>query len=170
MADRAVAELVRSDPSIQKELDGSVGYVVADMKLTKVPVIGAGGGKGLLVERATGEHVYYTISRFDIGGGWGVRAFKVLLIINSQDILDKLKSGHWKFDAGAEASAGSLAAEGGSGERNEKVITHLLSEGGASATVTARIVHADVDDALSDIGTHRLITHQATGKTIDGRK
>ena len=150
MADKAIAELVKSDPSIQDELDRSVGYVVADMKLTKVPIVGVGGGNGVLVDRTIDEHTYYTISRFDIGGGWGVRAYKALFIINSEEILEKVKSGQWKFEAGAEVSAGTAAVEGGSGVINKDVITHLLAEGGASATVTARVVHADVDEELTE--------------------
>ena len=52
------------------------------------------------------------------------------------------------FEAGAEASAGSNAAQGLSGG-NRGFTTHVLAEAGASATVTARIIHINVKKELT---------------------
>ena len=40
--------------------------MVANMRVTKVPIIGAGG---VHVNKETGQRTYFIVSRFDIGGG-----------------------------------------------------------------------------------------------------
>lgn len=149
MAAKAIEGLIAQDPALQAELDKAVGYAVANMKLTKVPVVGVGGGEGVLVDTRTKERRYFTVSRFDLGGGWGVRSYKALMIIHSEKILEAFKGGSWKFEAGAEASAGSAAAEGGAPAKQQDFTMHLLADGGASATVTVRAIHASIDDALT---------------------
>ena len=56
---------------------------------------------------------------FDIGGGWGVRSDKILLILNSAEVIKRFRSGTWEFQAGVEASAGTASAEGSSGGDDE---------------------------------------------------
>jgi lipid-binding SYLF domain-containing protein len=149
MAAKAIAGLVDKDASIQAEIDDSLGYAVANMKLTKVPIVGAGGGEGVFVHNKTKQRSYFTVSRFDIGGGWGARSYKVLMVIDSQEILDRLENGTWEFQAGVEASAGTAAAEGSSGALNEGFQLHVLSDGGASATATARMIRIKVNSELT---------------------
>ena len=133
-----------------KKIDASLGYAVANMKVTKVPVIGAGGGDGVFVNNEMNKRIYFTVSRFDIGGGWGVRSYKILLLLETQEMLDKLQNGTWEYQAGVEASAGTAAAEGSSGALNEGYTVHILSDGGASATATVRVIKIKVNSNLTD--------------------
>lgn len=150
MAEKAIAGLIEQDESIKTKLDESLGYFVANMKLTKVPVVGAGGGEGVFVDKVLNKRSYFTVSRFDIGGGWGARSYKILMVIESHEILDRLESGTWEFQAGVEASAGTAAAEGSSGVLNEGFTLHVLSDGGASATATARVIRIMMNNSLTD--------------------
>ncbi len=150
MAKAAVTDLIQQNPEIQKQLDQSLAYAVADMKLTKIPVVGAGGGEGVLVDKNSQQRIYFTVSRFDLGGGWGVRAYKALLVIESQKVLDKAKDGTWEFQAGAEASAGSASAEGSSSGLSKGFSMYVLSEAGASVTVTARVIRIKVNRELTE--------------------
>ena len=150
MAATAIAGLVKQDENLQKELDDSLGYAVVNMKVTKVPVVGAGGGEGVYLNKKTGKRTYFTVSRFDIGGGWGARSYKGLLVMSSQEVLDRFDGGVWEFQAGVEASAGTAAAEGSSGALNEGYTVHVLSDGGASATATARVIRIKVNNELTD--------------------
>lgn len=149
MAEKAIAGLIGQDPSLQQKLDESLGYAVANMKVTKVPIVGAGGGEGVFVNKKTNKHLYFTVSRFDVGGGWGARSYKILLVFDTQEMLDRLSNGVWEFQAGVEASAGTAAAEGSSGALNEGYTVHVLSDGGASATATARIIRIKVNSELT---------------------
>lgn len=149
MAAKAITGLIEKDDSLQQKLDQSLGYAVANMKVTKVPIVGAGGGEGVFVNKETQQRTYFTVSRFDIGGGWGVRSYKILLLMDSPDVVERIQGGVWEFQAGAEASAGTAAAEGSSGGLNEGYSVHVLSDGGASATVTARVIRIKVNSELT---------------------
>ncbi len=150
MAAKAITGLVEKDKTLQQSLDNSLGYLVANMKVTKVPLVGAGGGEGVYINKQTGKRTYFTVSRLDIGGGWGVRSYKILLVLTSQDILDRLDGGAWEFQAGAEASAGTTAVEGSSGSLNKNYSVHVLSDGGASATATARVIRIKINKELTE--------------------
>jgi len=150
MAADTIDALTEEDFELQKQLDESLGYAVANMKVTKVPIVGAGGGEGVFVNKKTNKRSYFTVSRFDIGGGWGVRSYKVLMVIDSQEAIDRLDDGVWEFQAGVEASAGTAAAEGSSGALNEGYTVHVLSDGGASATATARVIRIKINNELID--------------------
>lgn len=151
MAAKAIAGLVEQNAKIKTEIDSSVGYAVANMKLTKVPIIGAGGGEGVLVIKDTQERIYFTVSRFDVGGGWGARSYKVLLVFSSQQVLDEASEGSWEFQAGGEASAGTASLEGSSsGLGSRGFAMYVLSDGGASATVTARVIRSQINRELTD--------------------
>jgi len=151
MAEKAIAGLLEQDPGLKTKMDESLGYAVANMKLTKVPIVGAGGGEGVFYDKETGKRTYFTVSRLDLGGGWGARSFKILLLLESQEMLDRMNSKRiWVFQAGAEASAGTASAEGSSSDLNEGFTTHVLSDGGASVTVTARVIRIKVNSELTE--------------------
>lgn len=59
MAQKAIAGLIEQDPSIKTKMDESLGYAVANMKLTKVPIVGAGGGEGVFVDKHTQQRIYF---------------------------------------------------------------------------------------------------------------
>ncbi len=58
MAEEAIAGLIEQDENVRTKLDASLGYGVANMKLTKVPIVGAGGGEGVLVDVKTQQRIY----------------------------------------------------------------------------------------------------------------
>lgn len=151
MASTTITALTGKDPDIQTKINKSLAYAVANMKLTKIPIVGGGGGEGVFIDNNTQHRTYFTVSRFDVGGGWGARSYKILLIVESQEVFDRLKDGTWEFQAGAEASAGTASAEGSSSDLiNKGFTTYVLSDGGASATVTARIIHTKVNHELTE--------------------
>ena len=145
MAQTTIEKLLKDDPSIQAELDRCVGYAVVNWKVTKVPVFGAGGGNGVIVDKDNNKKFYIDVSRFDIGGGWGARSYKNLVIVFDREVLDEAKGGDFKFEAGAEVSAGTAAAGGGSGG-SEETVTHVLIDGGGSATATVRYMNSSLSD------------------------
>jgi len=142
MADETISELVQKNEGLQDRIDAGLGYLVVDQSVVKIPVFGGGSGKGVVVENATGKRTYVKGSRVDIGGGWGARKFKVLLILSDPKRLKKAQTGTWIYQIGAEASAGTAGIEGSSGQLqgDKGYEVYVLSEGGASATFTARAI------------------------------
>lgn len=149
MAETTIDTLIKEDASIKTALEEAKGYVVVNWKVTKVPVVGVGGGNGIVVDKRDDTRVYIKVGRFDIGGGWGARSYKNLIIINDDALLDDVKDGVIKFEGGAEVSAGTVSAEGGSTALNPKIQTHTLLDGGGSATATLRVLRARLDSDLN---------------------
>ncbi len=146
MGDDAVARLIEQTPELESVFDEAVGYAVVDMRVTKVPLVGAGGGNGVVVDKRDGSRSYVQVRRLDLGGGYGARSFKMVLAFTDGDQLEKLASGKMNFDAGAEASAGGASADGGASSGADAGFTsYVLAEGGASATVTVRAIRIKPD-------------------------
>ncbi|MFA0081168.1 hypothetical protein AB4383_03960 [Vibrio breoganii] len=152
MANRTIEALIKDEPIIRQQLNDALAYGVGNMKVTKVPVIGVGGGEGVLVIKEDDDNLYFTIRRFDLGAGYGARSYKALIIINSKEIVDDWRDGEWKFEIGAEATAGSAAAEGGVDDLkgSQDFIVHILTDVGASATVTGRVVRVKINEELTE--------------------
>lgn len=142
MADDTVRRLAEKNDELHDELNDAVGYLVVDNKVVKIPVVGAGKGKGVVVDHATGHKTFVKVTRLEIGGGWGARNYKMLMVINDPALLKKVKSGKLSWELGAEASAGKASVEGSSSQVNpdKSHEVHTLSEGGASATYTLRAI------------------------------
>ena len=149
MADKTITTLLAEREDLQENLNSAVGYMVTNWKVTKVPVVGAGSGNGVIVDLKTKERIYVDVKRFDIGGGLGAKSYKNLLIVQSQELLNNLKDGHVHFEAGAEVAAGTATVEGSSGALNEDYKLYLLLDGGGSATATARALSLSIDKELT---------------------
>jgi lipid-binding SYLF domain-containing protein len=142
MGDETVAALLETKPQLREVLDESVGYAVVDMKVTKIPVFGAGGGYGVVVDKRTNTRSYIKVSRFEIGGGLGAQKFKVIVIFEDGKLLDRAASGAWHYEAGAEAAAGTASTEGHVTKSGKGYHAYKFAEGGAVATVTIRMAYA----------------------------
>ena len=142
MADETVLRLEEKNPGLKQKMESGLGHLVVDIKVVKVPVLGAGSGQGVVVENATGKRTYVKVSRIEIGGGWGARNYKVLLTFSDPKQMKKAQSGTWIYQLGAEASAGKASVEGSSQDLQEEkgYEAYILSEGGASATYTVRAI------------------------------
>ena len=68
---KTLADVQKLHPNTTEELAAAAGYVIMNNKLTKIPLVGVGGGYGVGVDKRTGERTYLKMSRFDIGAGWG---------------------------------------------------------------------------------------------------
>ena len=141
MADTTIETVLAATPEARDVLDCSVGYLVIDMKVTKVPVFGAGKGFGVVVDRRTDTRTYLKVSRFEVGGGLGAQAFKVFVVFEDDKLLEKAAGGAWHYEAGAEMAAGSASAEGAV-QKKKGFKAYRIAEGGAAATVTVKVARA----------------------------
>lgn len=143
-----LAELVEKQPEVQADLDGSVGYAVVANRVAKVPIVGAGDGLGVVFDRETGDRTYLKVGRLDIGGGLGVREYRLVVIFFDAATLRKLATGTLEVGAGVEAGAGEsdvgAGSGGAAGSRNDKRVVYQLSDSGVSATVTVRAIRYSV--------------------------
>ena len=142
MADTAVETLLEAKPQSRQVLERSLGYIVIDMKVTKIPMVGAGNGLGVVVDRRTDTRSYLKVSRFEVGGGLGAQKFKAIIVFDDGKLLDRAAAGTWRYDAGAELAAGTASSDGSVQAAPKGFQAYRLVEGGALATVTVRVAHA----------------------------
>ena len=143
MGEKTIATLLDTQPEAREALAKSIGYVVVDMKVTKVPVVGAGTGVGVVVDRRTGARSYVKVSRFEVGGGLGAQKIKVIVFFHDAELMSRALSGEWHFQAGAEAAAGTAGTGGSVTMSDQGYRAFKLVESGAVATVTVRMAHAE---------------------------
>lgn len=142
-----LARLVKEQPKTEQELAQSVGYAVIEKRVVKVPVVGAGGGAGVVVDKASGKKSYLRVPELQFGAGWGGRAEKVILIFQDVERLRDLADGTWKAGIKAEAAAkaGDVGAAGGGGTGDlmkKGFTTYVLTDAGVSATATIAVLRA----------------------------
>ena len=142
----ALAQLSEQSPEASKELEEAVGYAVIDQKVVKVPMVGAGTGNGVVVQKSPDQRFYLNVKRLDLGMGWGGKAYKLVLIFQDKKLLQDLAKGKFKIEAGAEATAKAgemgAGAEGASGSLKKGYSTYVLTDKGVSATATIRVLGA----------------------------
>jgi hypothetical protein len=92
-AEATIATLVSKDPNFQREIDAAAGYFVSRVSATKIPLVGAGYGIGVLVDKESGSHTYMNIKRADLGAGLGAVKLRVLILSESSEVLNRLRHG-----------------------------------------------------------------------------
>lgn len=148
LEEETLAELVAKRPEVQAEIDRAVGYAVVSNRLAKVPFVGAGEGIGVVFDAKTGDRTYLKVGRLDVGGGLGVREYRLVVVFFDQELLKKLARGKLELGAGVEAGAKEkdlgTGAGGAAGSRNDKRVLYQISDAGVSATFTVRAIRYSV--------------------------
>jgi hypothetical protein len=146
LVERTLTDLYKQDPKSKEEIANSVGYAIGSNKITKIPIVGAGSGYGVAINNKTGEKTYLKIVRFDIGGGWGARSVRPVMIFQDEKKFKDFIDGVWSASAGAEAAAKvqGAGAAGGAGSGNlpgdKGYSIHFITDAGVSATVTVGVI------------------------------
>jgi lipid-binding SYLF domain-containing protein len=146
LVERTLSDLYKQEPKTKEGIESSVGYAIMNNKITKIPIVGAGSGYGVAIETKTGEKTYIEMVRFDIGGGWGARSVRPVLIFQNEERFKQFIKGEWEAQAGAEAAAkvGEAGAAGGAGSgdagTDKGYSIHFITDAGVSATVTAGVI------------------------------
>jgi lipid-binding SYLF domain-containing protein len=150
LVERTLPDLYKQEPKSREEIARSVGYVIASSTLTKVPIVGVGSGYGVAINTKTGEKTYLKMSRFDVGGGWGARSLRPVIIFQDEAKFKDFIDGGWELQAGAEAAAkvGETGAAGGAGSGNlpgdKGYSVYMITDAGVSATATAGVIRISV--------------------------
>lgn len=137
-----LARLSKERPQAKQELATSVGYLVAEQDIVKIPMVGWGSGAGVVVEKATGKRSYLRIPELQFGVGWGGRVEKIVLIFQDLNKLRDLADGKWHagVEAEAAAKAGDVGAAGSGGTSDlmkKGYSSYVLTDAGVSGTATA---------------------------------
>jgi lipid-binding SYLF domain-containing protein len=146
-------QMVMADKDLDAEkIDAAVGYAAITNIGTKVLLIGADDGYGVLVNNRTGERTYLDISGIDFGPGVGVTKYRTLMLFETEEALNKFKDGQWEFGASVAATAKTEDA-GGSAEDaasfNKDVDVYISGEKGLAASAQIRSLNVAVNPQLN---------------------
>ena len=148
LEEETLAELVEEQPEAQADMDKAIGHAIFSNTSAKAPFVGGGDGIGVVVSKETGERRYLKVTRFDVGGGLGVRTYRPIILFFEEEPLEKLAGGKIEFGAGVEAGAKKkdiVAGAGGiAGSRKEGYVLYQLSDSGVSVSLTVRMIKYSV--------------------------
>jgi len=106
-AERTLEALLESNTGARQLFEQSAGY--ASFSATKAGFfITAGGGTGVLVDKATENRVYMRMGTGGIGIGIGAQTYDLVIFFENQPILEAFMGGGWDSSANAQAAAGQV--------------------------------------------------------------
>ena len=166
VAETTIEQLVADEASLRADLDNAVGYAVASISTTKIPLLGGGYGLAVLQDNENRTRTYINITRFDLGAGVGVGRFRVLVIFNNREVMEQFRDGTWHSSVGAESAVGSqsgnrLASTG------DGYSVHYVSDAGVALAATARLIKTSVNEDLTDTGLSEVSFPNSGFKSTD---
>ena len=145
-----IEQLVAEDASIQASLDKASGYAVASLSATKIPIVGGGYGLALLYDQENNTRTYINVTRLDLGAGIGAGKFRVVLIFENREALERFRDGSWQSTVGVDTGVGSQNSIVTAGKDGYSV--HYLTDTGVSLAASARLVKTSINEDLTDTG------------------
>ena len=104
-AQATLDELLKTQESVRGLYERAAGYAV--FTVTKGGfIVSGGGGNGVAVDKATGNHTYMRMGTGGIGLGIGGQRYSLVMLFETADRLGKFLAGGWDSSATAEAVAG----------------------------------------------------------------
>lgn len=121
--DDTLAELYQLKDSAKAEVETAPGYAVFNSAGIKLLVVGAGGGRGVVVDNRNGENTFMNMAEIGAGLGIGVSEVRVVFVFHNDLALDNfLVNG---VTIGASASAVAKLDDKGDSESGELVINDM---------------------------------------------
>jgi lipid-binding SYLF domain-containing protein len=105
MAQETLDKLFEKNAKAKKLYDQSYGYAVFDNRKTSI-VITTGGGKGIAVERKTGDKTYMRMASVGLNLGLGLNFYQVVFLFEHKDAFTNFVENGWEVGAGTDATAG----------------------------------------------------------------
>ena len=107
-----LARLYKVQPSAKGAIEGAAGYAVFSNFGMKIFVAGGGSGKGVAVDRKSGQRTYMKMGEVQAGIGIGVKKFNVVFVFETADRLDQFVNQGWEF-GGQTTAAATTGEQGG---------------------------------------------------------
>lgn len=151
-SDATLKELYKVQPGAKKAIANAAGYAVFNNFGVKIFVAGSGQGKGLAVDRKTGQTTYMKMLEVQGGLGLGVKKFRLVWVFENRSDLDAFINSGW--EAGAQANVTAKSGDQGGGlagavSVKPGVYLYQLTDDGLSAELTVKGTKYYKDDDLN---------------------
>ena len=114
MRDNTLNDLFALKDSAKAEILASPGYAVFNSSGVKILVVGAGGGRGVVVDNRTGKNTFMNMAEIGAGLGLGIKDVRVVFVFHNQTALDDFLFNGISIGANADAAA-KLSDKGDAG-------------------------------------------------------
>ena len=105
MVDQTLEKLYAAQPKAKKAISQSQGYAVFSNFGMKILVAGGGTGKGLAVNKETGQKTYMKMVEVQAGIGLGIKKFQVIWVFDDEADFKAFIDQGWEFGGQATAAA-----------------------------------------------------------------
>ena len=141
---RTLEDVVAQFPEARAALDRAVGYAIFANEATKVPVVGRGEGLGVAVDKRNDTRYFMAVTHFDVGGGLGHMAYRLVIVFFDPDDFERLRTGRLhvgaSIDAASAGKTGGFGSPGRSTADKQRRAVYVLADSGATATWIVRLV------------------------------
>ena len=128
MSVEAIDTLTESNAQAKELYEKSYGYAVfSNFKVSFV--ISGGGGRGVAVDKSTGERVYMNMGTGGLNIGLGAQKYQVVFLFQTKDALYNFVNKGWQADTSANAVAGTAGANA-EATFSKGMAYYQLTEGG----------------------------------------
>jgi hypothetical protein len=98
---------------LREQIDGSAGYVVfPDVAQWGVLIAGGRHGRGVVYDASGRQVGWARVNVGNIGLEAGVRGFRMLVVVQTEQKFNEFKANRWSGETGAVAVVGERAASG----------------------------------------------------------
>jgi len=138
MSQQTLSERYKQRPSARQNIERADGYAVFSNVNAQYFFLGAGGGYGVAINKASGKKTYMQMAQVDLGIGLGVQDIRVVFVFHSQNSLAAFINRGWEFGGQADLAAkaeGKGASATGEVSLSSEVDMYTLTESGLVAKV-----------------------------------
>jgi hypothetical protein len=136
--EQTIAQLLEQEPELEQALEEAAGYMFGEMRGAKIPFVGSGSGAGVIIDNRDQSRTYVEISEFEVGGGFGLRHNRFVMIFDDVKLLRRALSGRWHYRAGVQAEAQEQAEGRATRLSGRGYRAYRISEGAVIMSVTVR--------------------------------
>jgi len=111
MRDKALADLVKGNADVAKEINNAPGYAVFDNNGIHLLLFATSRGNGVVISNQGAPPYLMKMKQIGAGPGIGVKDYRVIFVFKTTEAMNKFKSGGW--DATAEADAAAKTKDSG---------------------------------------------------------
>jgi lipid-binding SYLF domain-containing protein len=136
-----LAKLYSVQPSAKRAVEGAAGYAVFSNFGMKILFAGGGSGKGVALDRKTGQRTYMKMGEIQAGVGMGVKKFRIVFVFESPDKLNAFVHQGWEF--GGQTTAAATTGDQGAALQGAMSVSpgvwmYQLTDQGLAAEATVK--------------------------------
>ncbi|MBU0753298.1 MAG: hypothetical protein KJ787_10880 [Gammaproteobacteria bacterium] len=151
MKDNTLADLYRLRPEAKAKIAAAPGYAVFSNANINVILASFSGGRGVVVNNASGKNKFMKMGEAGIGLGIGVKDFRAVFVFHDRTTMDRFLNTGWEFGghADAAAKAGDKGGALGGELLLDGITVYQLTQSGLALQATVKGTKYWKDDELN---------------------